>query len=291
MARKKILIIGGDSRLGESIRLLTEGNSNYIFTTRRTVRKKEDIYFEIGSSDSSALSNVKAKAAVVCAGITDYKECESKPEYTKNINVTETMKICRELIEKGSHLIFISTNTVLGDLKDRSESGDYEPQLNYSKQKAEVEKKLLAMDGFQNQITILRLTKHISINTSPFGDWIENLSKGKRIKAFSDLICAPITFQKSAMAIIRITEQDKVPPGIYHLSGESDINYVELAKLIATRLGQDKELVSTTTSTDEGIKLLLKPKITRLDMSSTNKKIGELPMPIWSAIDGLIGEE
>ena len=195
------------------------------------------------------------------------------------------------MIRGGTHVVFISTNTVLGDLKDRSEYAEYKPRLNYSKQKAEVEKELLAMKKFQNQITIVRLTKHISKDTSPFGEWIEKLSQGKKIKAFSDLICAPITFRRSATAIIRLIERIEVPAGIFHISGESDINYVELAKLVATSLGKDKSLVEATTSAEEGINLLLKPKVTMLDMKATNQKIGEVPMPIHSVINALTGEK
>lgn len=291
MKSEKVLIIGGDSRLGKSIRLLTQKKPNYIFTTRRKTHEKEDLYFEIGNSDSNVLTKLQPKTAVMCAGITDYKKCERNLEDTRKINVTETMKVCKKLIEEGTHVVFISTNTVLGDLKDRSEYGQYKPHLNYSKQKAEVEKELLALNGLQDQITIIRLTKHVSKDTSPFGDWIEDLSKGKQIKAFSDLICAPITFQRSATAIVKITDQKQVPPGIYHISGESDIDYVELAKLIAVKLGKDESLVKATTSTEQGLELLLKPKITRLDMIATKETIGEAPMPILSVVDELVRGE
>ena len=67
---------------------------------------------------------------------------------------------------------------------------------------------------------------------------VEKIKKNKKIKAFSDLYFSPISFKDTALLSLKITK--KKLSGIFHLSGKKDYNYYQFAKMLAVKLGKNK---------------------------------------------------
>jgi dTDP-4-dehydrorhamnose reductase len=57
------------------------------------------------------------KSAVICAAVTDMATCEEKPDETRAVNVTGTIKLIKKLEEKENHIVFLSTNQLLNSAK------------------------------------------------------------------------------------------------------------------------------------------------------------------------------
>lgn len=284
------LIVGGDSRLGMAMKThsLKHGYS-WNFTSRRNIHDNRWIHYDLLNTDPEIISSISdVECYIVLAGITDYHACERDPEKAFLTNVTSIIGLARNLVNCGKKVVFISTNTVLGQY-DRSPNGPYQPILHYSRQKAEVEKELLSLNTNSNNVKVIRLTKHVSRDTSPFGQWITNLTINKHIEAFTDLYLSPITFSHSAEFIDKVIHHPwDNSPSILHLSGIKDINYYEFALALAARLKKCQSLVRGVTSADAGLKLLHSPIVTYLDMECTSKFIGYSPITLDQVLSDLL---
>ena len=225
---KKILLIGGDSRLGKIFYAKYKKN----FEIYRTRKKKGrlDIFLDLKNIEKFK-TIIKFDYVLFIAGVVDYTECEKNFNYAKKINCINIPRLAKNFLIQEAHIIFISTNTVFKYKKKIPNENDKTcPGFNYAKLKDMTEKKLLLLKKDYPKITILRLTKNIDKNTAPFNKWINDINKSITINAFKDLFFAPILFEDSAKLIFCVIKKNLY--GIYHLSGEKDLNYCEFAKLL-----------------------------------------------------------
>jgi len=277
------LLIGSNSRLGNTICKLTQDNSEWFYTQRKKPLSSGYIFFDFLHSEPSQIFGdlPPPEAVLICAGITNYSTCQEFPEISFNINVLKTVELGQYFLRRGSHVIFISSNTVLSQ-SDRSEYAPYEPSpsLVYTQHKILAEKMLLdSTSSCTGNLSIVRLTKNVDLNTSPFGMWMAQLQAQKRITAFSDLYMAPITFSASAEVILAVANHKESSPAIYHLSGVADISYYDYAVLLAEQVNISTSLVKNSTAAKEGVRLLYSSEITYLSMSSTANALGIVPIP------------
>lgn len=186
---KKILLIGGDSRLGK----IFYNNYNKLYKIYRTSRKKKIDYYLDLKKVKNFQNTTKFDYVLFIAGIVDYQECEKNFDEAKKINLNNIPFLAKKFLNQGSHVIFISTNTVFKSKKKKPKEKDKtNPSFNYSKLKDMTEKKLLIFKKNFPKISILRLTKNIDKNTKPFDDWIKILKNSGKINCFKDLFFAPI---------------------------------------------------------------------------------------------------
>ena len=284
---KKILLIGGDSRLAKVF--FNKYKSNKTFKIQKTTRrpqKKNFIFLNL--NDISKFNNYNGyDTVVIIGGVVDYYECEKNYRYAKKVNCSNIPALAKKFLTNGSHVIFISTNTVFKSNKTiPDEKSKTCPGFKYAKMKDIAEKKLLKLKNKYNKITILRLTKNLDKNTSPVNKWISDLKKNKKITAFKDLYFSPILYENSSEAIYKIIKNNYY--GIFHLSGIEDISYCNFAKQLIKRLGKKNELLNCLNSHDLKIKLVYNHKITALKMKYTKKKLKLKPIELKKIINYLI---
>lgn len=278
------LIIGGDSRLGKVLcsYLRHEKDADKVFkTTRRQITLTPDqIYLNLPDIENFQIPE-DIDAVAFIGGVTSYDECNRNPDYAYKVNCSAIPELAERFLSLGIYVCFISTNTVFKcDFVPREDTPVC-PGFRYAKLKAITEAKLQETAerlGKIKNLSILRLTKNISIDTSPFGSWLEAIRDNKPIQAFNDLYFAPIRFVDSAMAIQMLLKTHQ--NGIFHLSGERDVSYYEFAVGLCEHLGIDSSLILDTKSTDLGVKLAYNHPITALDMSYTHQALGLSPIPL-----------
>lgn len=287
--RKKVLVIGGDSRLGKVLKKKLSKNFIVYETTRKIKKSKKSIFLELGNIKNFK-TNILFDFVIVAGGVTDYKICNNNYDYAYKINCKNIPEIAKYFIKKGSFLVFISTNTVFKYLKKIPDEYDKpNPSFNYSKLKFITEKKIFKIakkNNFIEKFAILRLSKNVDMYTSPFNIWVKSLRKNKKFQAFEDLYFAPILFDDSASVIIKII--NKKLSGIFHLSGEKDFNYYAFAKLLEKKFNK-KNIVSKINSNNIGIKLIYNHYITSLKMKRTNLLLKHKPIKINKIINYLKG--
>ena len=112
------LIIGGDSTIGLALsNYWTENNIPFHASTRNQelVSVQRPVIDLLNKSTFKEISGYKS--AVICAAVTDMATCEEKPDETRAVNVTGTIKLIKKLEEKENHIVFLSTNQLLNSAK------------------------------------------------------------------------------------------------------------------------------------------------------------------------------
>jgi len=269
--KNKILIIGGNSRLGKELsKLLRISKINHVTTTRR---KKTKNYFELKKPTNFNFDQ-GFTACVILAGVTNYKKCEKNKSLTRLINCDGVIALSKQILNRKIFLCYISTNTVFNSKFKSKESSTPKPNFEYARQKYYVEKKLTGYakkNNKKNYLSIIRLTKNLSNDTEPFRIWFKKIERNKKIKAFNDLYFSPILFENSAKIISKILV--KKYPGIFHISNISNLSYFNFAKKLFSFLKIDRNKIIKTSSKKEKINLIYSNKQTSLSMVCTNRKL------------------
>jgi len=270
------LIVGGDSKLSNAlVPVLKENNIQVVRTTRKEIVSEDQIFLDLADANHFIIpSNVDS--AVIVGGVTSYDDCLNHYDYAYHVNCNSIPFVVGKCLQKGIYTCFISSNTVFKFIKGLPKEYDKPcPGFEYAYLKAETEKKIIQICEQLNKqklLSILRLTKNVSLDTSPFGKWIDQIKKTERISAFNDLYFSPIRFSDSANAV-QIILKAKLP-GIFHLSGAEDISYSDFAIKLANYLKLDKEIILSIKSSDIGVNLVYNHPITALDMSLTSSLLG-----------------
>jgi len=268
-------VIGGDSMLGGALsNFLNENKKNVIKTSRRKDLEERVVYLDF-SVESSWKNILDATDACIVGGVTDYWECKNNPE-ARFINEVCIPKLALYLCKNDIRVTLISSNTVFGGEKPwPNENDEHNPGLDYGKQKSNAEKNLLTMAdkvGVRDLIKIVRFSKILDIETSPIPNWIQSWSRAEQIRAFKDLIFAPITLDYATNYLNLILESKGM--GHYHVSGSKDVDYVTFAEILAESLDYSSNLVSETTSLEAGVEIPFLPKFSGLGMVNTIKTFG-----------------
>ena len=167
---------------------------------------------------------------------------------------------------------------------NRNEFSLPHPNIEYGKIKYFCEKEISSIAVKLNKtkkLSILRLTKNISPDTSPFSNWIMAYKKSEIIYPFEDLFFSPVNFESSAKCIKEILNREE--SGIFHFSGEEDINYFqfaqELNKELINKNKRSLRIISSL-SHERGVKVEDIGEITKLNMNYTTEKIKIRPISI-----------
>lgn len=236
----RTLIIGGDGRIGAALK---QRLPDAVATTRRSGEQHDsDIRCDLADLDVDSLP--EADVVYLCAANTSLRHCHDSPRESSRVNTFATAHIGRHFIEKGSFVVFLSTNLVLpGRVPFESADTPRCPTTEYGRQKASAEVRLLAGT---DRVAVVRLTK---IVTPDFcSEWRRRLADGNTVVAFDDLTIAPVTLDYAVEAIAEIGQRQL--PGLWQVSGQQELTYYTLARNIARTVGADNSLVCRARAID-----------------------------------------
>ncbi len=234
------LIVGADGLIGKALADdLVQTGEGVLTTTRKadTLSKKRSFLDLL--EDVSAWSPPKqVSVAYLCAAITSLETCRRNPKQSERVNVGNTVALAKTLIAEGTFVVFLSTNLVYdGSVPFRKADEPVSFRVEYGRQKAETEKRLLALGP---SVSVVRLTKVLGPNMPLFNKWIQVLQKGEVIHPFSDMVMAPVPLLSVVDILYQVAQ--KRLPGILQVSGKQDITYQQAACYIAQRLRVSQEL-------------------------------------------------
>ena len=222
-----MLVIGGDSLIGGAvIRALRARNYRVTMTTRRTTHDNAQIFFDLAATERPAWPK-DIDAAFIAVGITAQAACENDPAQAYFMNVTQTARLVRDLQAHGIHSVYPSTNLVLPcDTPMQGVDTPRAPFGVYGRCKAEIE----VLFEHDKGVAIARLPKILDRHGGILQDWRERIARGEHITAFSDLMVSPVSLDYAATFIVRLMENR--PHGIWHLSGDKEYSYAEIAQAL-----------------------------------------------------------
>ena len=161
--------------------------------------------------------------------------CETEPCSSTRINVMNTLTLAKKLQTSGMKIVFLSSNTVFdGELAWPQEDNGYRPCTAYGRQKVATEQALMKLPGAKKSITIVRLSKVLTLHSGIASEFMRLLMAGEPCPAFSDLRISPVSLPYILDSLLTIV--NKRQAGIFHLSGEEELSYSEFAKRLAIHI-------------------------------------------------------
>ncbi|VAX15720.1 hypothetical protein MNBD_NITROSPINAE01-1432 [hydrothermal vent metagenome] len=266
---EKTLIVGIESKIGVPLAADMRKNGQKFIGTTRRLGNKSLLYLDLTDSPETWDIPGGINSAVICAGVTNMEACAADPEYTARVNVSGPIALAERLMAQGAYVLFLSTNMVFGDSeKIPGPEEKPTPTTEYGRQKIIAEASILQLG---ERSAVLRMTKVFDPANRLITQWKVALKKNVSIKAFSDMYAAPTPVFCVTQAIKYLLASKA--PGIWHLSGDRDISYVDIARAGALALGADKSLVKPVASPGEKVS----PRRTIMDMRKLQEAAGIYP--------------
>jgi dTDP-4-dehydrorhamnose reductase len=159
------------------------------------------------------------------------------------------------------------------------------PNCEYGRQKAAIEA-LLRSRMDRADAAILRLSKVVAPDSALFAGWIVALREGRPVRAFTDLMFAPVPIAIAVDAVAALLE-DRAR-GIFQLSGPRDISYSAAAHFLARRLRADEALIADVSARDGGQPPGAAAPYTSLDSSALGARYGIAVPDAWEVLGGML---
>lgn len=257
---RRAIVVGADGAIGAILMNSLAGAGWTAYGTSR--RPGQDrIALDLAAVPEN-LQLPQADVCFICAGMTNQAACQDNEAASRKVNVEGTTLIARTLIARGTHVVYLSSDSVFDGLSpNQSAASPTHPRNNYGRQKAEAERAILEMGN----AAVLRMTKVLTAENALLRGWIDALRQGSAVTAFSDMVMAPIPASYVTALLLAIAERSE--RGIFQISATRDVTYLEAARHIARRLGAPPSLVCEGKAADRHIPLYARPAHTSLDSS------------------------
>jgi dTDP-4-dehydrorhamnose reductase len=265
----RFCIVGGDSAIGVALRARLEATGISAIRSSRRQHSRDAFHLDLSKPDLG-VRLCENDVVVLAAAMTNLASCREDPVAARQANVEAPVALARQAREAGAFVVFPSTNQVFdGTRIDPDPDTPVAPRSTYGELKAEAEARLAELGP---DVAILRLGKAIGPRLGLFESWRRDLIAGRSIKAFGDLVMAPIAMVKVACALERIGILRA--GGVRHLSGGTEIDYASAARHLAARIGAAESLVVPTLAAEAGIPEPERPPHARLAAGDIAKIVG-----------------
>jgi dTDP-4-dehydrorhamnose reductase len=250
MDTKKLLICGASGFLGSHfMRVLKDKQPSNPFIDISS----EEFAFDLKKPDISEwkISWDHFDYAIISAGLTNVAYCEKHPQESYQCNVTGTMALASQLLERNVIPILFSSDYVFDGKKGMYKEEDQKNPLNrYGEQKAILEETIDTVTNGNH--LILRLTKVFSVEgTKSFVHAMyDQLKNRETILAATDQIFSPINVDDVLRSVFYLMKRDK--RGLYNLSGDEKLSRFQLAKKIQKELGLPENIIKAIKLSDLG---------------------------------------
>ena len=280
------LVVGGDGVIGSALVRYLSNKGQKVFGTTRHLDHASSTrpFLDLSGDIATWRPPLKCNIAFLCAAVTNQEKCRQEPAGTQYVNVVRTLELAKSLLEAGFFVVFMSTNLVFDGAKPFPETTDVpNPKTEYGRQKALAEKSLQALGG---QIAIMRLSKVFHGTMPLLQKWVGALRNSETIFPFDDLLCSPIPLDL-VLGVLENVSRMRMS-GIFHLSGDRDISYAEIALRLARHLKLDESLVSPRSARQANLVLEHLPAHTTLDVSGLTRKLGLAPPDVWATVNSAV---
>jgi dTDP-4-dehydrorhamnose reductase len=207
-----------------------------------------------------------------CAALANVDRCEQDPEIAYRINAEvpgEIATVCRRL---GIRLVHISTDAVFDGLRGHYTESDATSPIN-----------IYARSKQAGEMAVIKANPDAIIARVNFYGWslggqrslaeifYQNLSSGKRMLGFTDVLFCPLHVNQ--LAEILITMVDKKLTGLYHVVSSESLSKYEFGAIIARIFGLDANLITPSSWKDAGLRAARSPNLT-LNCEKLKKVLG-----------------
>jgi len=244
----RLLITGASGLLGINLALEAIHRHKVIGVDRGRLKSTP---FQVLQADlfhrdtiDSILESVEPDWLVNCAALANLEECEQYPERARLLNTEMPGELAKICAQRRIHLVHISTDAVFdGKKKDLyTEEDEPHPLGTYSKTKLNGER---AVQSANSEAIIARVNFYgWSLNgMRSLGElFVNNLSVGKHMNGFTDVIFCPMFVNHTAQILLSMLE--KGLSGLYHVVGPQPMSKYQFGIEIARKFGLSESQIN-----------------------------------------------
>lgn len=246
MSKKRVLITGISGLLGSNLGCCWQeswdilGLYNTHPVTLKGISVKQIDLLDVRVLEQ-AVVDFKPELIVHCAALANVDLCEENHVLAERMNITATGHVARVALEHGSKLLHISTDTVYDGIRGNYSETDQVNPVNY-----------YAQTKLEAEALVLKDTKALIARTSFYGvnvqakqclaEWvIAELSQGRRIKGFTDVISSNIFTNDLAGLLKAAVVKDL--KGVYNVACQDALSKYDFVVELAQQMGLDASLI------------------------------------------------
>jgi len=245
----KLLITGASGLLGINLAMETMSEHEVYGVDRGKLKSPPFPISKANFFDSDAfvpaLDSVQPDWVINCAALANLDECEKHPGQAKILNTDLPHDLAEACAKRNIQFIHLSTDAVFDGTKEGepyTEEDVPAPQSIYAQTKLEGER---AVQDVNPQAIVARVNFFgwsLGGRRSLGEFFVNNLSEGKNVNGFTDVIFCPMWVNHLAQTLIAMLEKDL--HGLYHVVGAQPMNKYQFGVEVARKFGLKESLIA-----------------------------------------------
>ncbi len=244
----KLLIPGASGLLGINLAMEAMREHQVFGMDRGKLKSAPFPVFNTNLLHRDAIDSVLDKTQpdwlINCAALANLEECDANPELSKVLNVDVPAQLANACAERGIQFVHISTDAVFDGEKTEPYTEDDLPNPRgvYTQTKLEGENATFS----ENPDAIVARVNMFGwslTNRRSLGEFfVNNLSAGKNVNGFTDVIFCPMLVNVTARLLLEMLQKNL--RGLYHVVGAQPMNKYQFGVEIARTFGLNQSLIS-----------------------------------------------
>jgi dTDP-4-dehydrorhamnose reductase len=244
----KLLITGASGLLGINLAIEAMRDHDVVGVDRGKLKSPP---FQVLKADflkideiHSILDTTKPDWLINCAALANLERCEEDPTQARTLNTDLPGELADACAKRNIRFVQISTDAVLDGTKESAytEADEPNPQSVYSKTKLDGE---CAVQEVNPQAIIARVNFYgwsLGGRRSLAEFFVNNLSEGKTVNGFTDVIFCPMLVNDTARLLLELLQKNL--SGLYHVVGAQNMSKYQFGVDIARTFGLREDLIS-----------------------------------------------
>ena len=253
----RLLITGASGLLGINLAMEAMREHEVIGVDRGKLKSAPFQVITVNALSQHGINSILEIAEpdwlINCAALANLEKCEEEPEQARFLNTDLPGELAALCAERKIRFVHVSTDAVFDGSKEGAyaEEDEPNPQSLYSKTKLEGE---WAVQETNPQAIIARVNFYgwsLGGGRSLAEFFVNNLSEGKPVNGFTDVIFCPMLVNDTARLLLEMLQKDL--HGLYHLVGREPMNKYRFGLEVARTFGLDENLISPRSVEGSGL--------------------------------------
>jgi dTDP-4-dehydrorhamnose reductase len=244
----KLLITGASGLLGINLAMEAMREHEVIGVDRGRLKSApfpvtKTNFFNRHAFDS-ALDSTRPDWVINCAALANLEECEKHPGQAKILNTDLPRELADACAKRNTKFIHLSTDAVFDGTRAGvyTEEDEPNPQGVYSQTKLDGERAVLETNPSAIIARVNFFGWSLGGRRSLGEFFVNNLSEGRNVNGFTDVIFCPMWVNHLAQTLIAMLEKNL--SGLYHLVGAQPMSKYQFGAEIARTFGLRADLIS-----------------------------------------------
>jgi dTDP-4-dehydrorhamnose reductase len=201
----------------------------------------------------SVIDSTRPDWLINCAALANLDKCEEDPVQARNLNTDLPRELAAACAKRKIHFVHISTDSVFDGTKAGfyTEEDEPSPPGAYSQTKLDGERAVGQVDP---QAVIARVNFYgwsLGGRRSLGEFFVNNLSEGKDVNGFTDVIFCPMLVNDTACLLLEMLQKNL--SGLYHVLGPQPMSKYEFGLKVARTFGLREDLISPRSVEGSGL--------------------------------------